>query len=273
MKSAFISGFFFELFFVKGLILNLHFPKQITNMKPGLLLLLALCLLTSCAERYYSAGPGHIPALTKARQANVGAGFHFTEKAVGLQLQSSLAVSNRVGLMLNAHSNSAEVTIESNGVTTSDKSNATYAEAGIGLFFPVHTDITFETYVGYGTGGIRNRNVESENRVGTHRIFLQPAFSAFNKNHTVSFSFATRFSFVNTRIKSLYEAPNGPIFSDVKAVNVQPNSLFFEPSIQLRAGKINQFSLQLSSIRSFSAIDYTIDRWNMSFGYNLRLNY
>lgn len=244
-------------------------------MKHAYLVAVTAIFFTSCAERYYSGGGNHIPAFTKAKQVNVGGGFHLTDKATGFQIQSALAATNRLAFMANAHTNTVSYTHSSNNVESIDKSTAFYGEGATGFFIPSENQKhVFETYAGYGFGSIRNSYEENFALINYNRIFLQPSFSFFSADGFSAFSFAMRFSHVNIRIKDS-SAPAGNVndYYQLDLVRQNAKNLIVEPTFQYKFGKKHQGTIQLTITRPLKVLPYSYDAFNFGIGYIARLQY
>ena len=249
------------------------FTASTLLMKQAYLIAVTAILFTSCAERYYSGGGNHIPALAKAKQVNFGGGFHLTNKASGMQVQSAIAASNRLAFMVNGHANTVNSRHTVNNIASTDKSDAYYVEGATGFFIPTSKNI-FETYGGYGYGSIRNSFEDNFAAIRYNRIFLQPSISILSPGGSSVFSFSLRLSHVNVQIANASSGNSNNVndYYNLDLVRKKPNLFFLEPSFQYRFGKKHQGMVQLTMVRPVSAVGYRYDGFNIGVGYYTSLN-
>ena len=246
--------------------LNCNLYSLTTAMK--LLSYLLLCLsLSSCANRFYSAGPIHIPAMKNAGDVNAGAGFHFTNSGSGLQFQTSVAASPYLGFMVNGHYNSVTVNWNSDGIDEKDQSRALYAEGAVGFMLPSSQN-SFEVYAGVGTGTVKNRFAASLSDIGLMRYFIQPSFSMMNSSQTSAISVAVRFSYLTTSIRDTLFNSSNYYQEEMMDLNSARNAFFFEPAFQWKMGNKHQYKLNFSVSAPLTSIAWRYDRLNLGFGYN-----
>jgi hypothetical protein len=134
-------------------------------------LVILLCVFNGCQHYYYIPNNLNIPAMTQQHDASVQIG---KLKSKCRQVQISYSPLKHIGLMYN------DMRINE------DQGTGRLQEAGAGLYYGIHNDVSFGLYGGWGQGW-ENHTYSSNPGYNTsevyhadlkfQRMFLQPCFS------------------------------------------------------------------------------------------------
>ena len=176
------------------------------------ILILCLLTITSCAPAYI---PNAInaPLLNNSGETQLTALFGVG----GIEGQTSFAITNKIGLMVNV--NYSNNTNDSN----SNYHKHFFGEAGLGYYFNSKTKIHFETFAGFGLGNVDIKtnflNTDIYTKCKTKRIFLQPTVGF--SSEFVDFSFTPRFVYVIMKPDYLqYTTVNYPFIEPTGALRL-----------------------------------------------------
>lgn len=178
----------------------------------------------ACSPSYYLPTKANVPLFKEKGEGAIQAHFGATENHNFIGLNSAYAVTNNVGLMLNASNfyttNNPEliqsnINIENNQ-NYNPKSNLFMGEIGVGYFKPISRDsvFIFETYAGYGFySGNKVLNDLQSISYNIHRPFIQPSIGVRYK--WIEASYGVRFTqlyFTNNQPSTAFEADELAMF-------------------------------------------------------------
>lgn len=223
-------------------------------MKYSASLILSVLLLCSCSHYYYVSNAQNIPLLKEKDELHISGFVGGWDESECIEVQTSYAVSNKIGIMANF--------IKAWGGNLSENNNGkgSYFEAAGGYFKPIKENFVFETYGGLGYSGQSHEysvfhynpstGMSSQSGGNSHlsfvRFFIQPSFGLYYKNIEPAVSTRIcRVSYSGIEITGGSES----ITEELDAI-WDKSHYFLEPSFTLRAGWKNvKAQVQIASVR------------------------
>lgn len=205
---------------------------------------------TSCVHYYYAPNSNNVPLFKEKDEARVAVQYVETggdenlESAKGVELQTAYALSKHAAVQLN---------FLSAGTSNEDGSgNGTYIEAAGGYFKPIgkKKKFVFETYAGFGLGGVTNHFIYGGNgdvKTSIAKGFVQPSIGFASRYFSAALS--SRFSLVTLtyRSSSIDEIDHQEDFTFLNTLKGGKSYFFWEPGLMLRGGfREVQIELQLT---------------------------
>ena len=199
------------------------------------LLAAGLLLLSSCSRYYYMPNMHNVPLLRAKGEGRLAIA-ESSDAAIyaevsGVELQASAAVTDRLGVMLNA------------AWFTSMYSNSTgrIVEAGLGRYHTIGRHGVLECYGGLGRGEVVNEG----DRTPLWRTFAQPSIGYASRHFDVALT--TRFCML-WHDRTQVDGALPPEMMEVLDVSGKPRMLI-EPGLVLRAG-FRSVKLQIQYVNS-----------------------
>lgn len=209
-------------------------PFHDMRLFTGLFLTLTL-FFASCTHYYYGPNTSNV-VLLKERELKINAGFAAGDEFNGFELQSAVAFSPHLGLMVNGVIGSGKG--ENNFDDNDESGSARFVEAGVGYFKPLENNaFIFEIFGGVGFGGVNNiYSFLKKSKVSYSRYFIQPGFGFRDDNF--EWGFSSRFSYVQHNLVSsnVTSDQNPEEFLDIMHLQAEPNSFLWEPGVVFRFG-------------------------------------
>jgi hypothetical protein len=203
---------------------------------------------SSCVHYYYAPNTNNVPLFKEKNEGRIQASFASTatqndiEDANGFELQSAYAIGNHTALQFNLF-NASETEDEGSG-------SGTYVEAACGYFKPlgVHHHWVFETYGGFGYGGVKNEfggGVIAKTSI--LKFFAQPSFGFTSKYFDMAFSSKLSLASLGYISSDISKDTNPLDYDYVESLRRGKSYFLWEPGLMLRGGFKNvKLSLQLT---------------------------
>ncbi len=227
-----------------------------------------VALLTGCSHCYYMPNMQQVPLFRARGEARLACASSSggqdqlgQAEASGLELQSAYAVTDHIGLMLNAlrlHDSSEDGT----------RGTGRLIEGGVGYYHVLWDHLVFEGYAGAGRGDVRY----ADHQVAFSRGFVQPSIGFASRNFDIAV--VGRFCYLD------YGDPSSPsnAFTGGGALDplileqLTPQRWLIEPGFVLRAGSRSvKLQLQYCHAKNLGEPLKMIVE-NVSFGLQLNFN-
>jgi len=228
---------------------------------------------SSCVHYYYAPSTNNVPLFKEKNEGRIQASSASTatqgneNTANGFELQTAYAIGNHTALQLNMLHVSDD---EDEG-----SGSGTYLEAAGGYFkaLGAHRHWVFETYGGFGYGGVKNVfSNETTAKTSIKKLFLQPSIGFTSKYFDAALS--SKFSLADLGyVNSNLSKDNDPDDYDyVESLRGGKSYFLWEPGLMLRGGFPN---VKLSVQVTYSIFDvnkYPFSEGTAAIGLIVNLN-
>ena len=195
---------------------------------------ITILLLMSCSPAHV-INPHNVPGFTQAKETKISGSFSAQDLIIG-----------EAGHINFAHSFTDKFAFIGGGsVAQTDWSKMHYANIGLGYYRPLHKDMVFENYIGYGYGSVR------DDKARDHSFFYARYSSVFNQssltirsNNELEVVLSWRLSNIHHYNIIDYEGYHNQINN--------PNTFIIEPGFILRAGDDLKFEAYLNFLNPIS---------------------
>ncbi len=197
---------------------------------------------------YYLLASPHSPLLKGKGDFNASFLYSGNNLQSSGEAQIGFMPSKNIGIMTN-------LSLTGGGHDSRGANSYTRFELGAGYVKQISNAIHLETYVGLGTGTVKNSHYTGNSKIGTTHFFLQPSLAISTPNQNVQFAFVSRFAGVNFNVKDTMINSDREQFSyaQLKSLYNQPFHFMWEPGFIFKFGWEN---FQVHTSYSFSA-DFT----------------
>jgi hypothetical protein len=224
--------------------------------------------LDGCAPCYYAPGAQNVPLFNEAGDCNASGALRFGQYSIGADIQSAVAVTNHLGIMLNYSSYVGQDAHLSDQNETTSTSNL--VEGGMGYYHPFDESFVFETYAGYSYASVKTDydtyNGRGDSKLIYSSFFLQPAVG-FCKEH-IELALSTRFRVLDYTKYNCNDYTGGYLEQSLQEIIDAPATFMLEPAFTLRVGG-ERVKFQFQAGYSFllnnpGRVEY--DPLNLNFG-------
>jgi hypothetical protein len=237
-----------------------------------LLLTSAMLLFSSCSHYYYAPNSSNTPLFREKNELSASGQLLTGGNHQGVEVQAAYAVGKHTAVMANfAEASNAK---SSNDLAESEAGRGSFAEVGLGLFYPLpNSRFVFETFGGGGVGSIKNDYGMATSTTRFNRFFLQPDIGFRSKYF--DFIVSGRFSLVNLKIKGIHNAEylSQTDIDQLVYVGEHRTSLLWEPGVAVRAGgKSLKGKFQITRSYNLNNQDLIQDDLAISVGISFMIN-
>lgn len=202
-------------------------------MKKFMFLFIPVFFLFSCSSFIYYPNGVNAPLLSEKKEIQLSAAV----KGFGVDLRSAFALSNHIGLQLNANT----INITNTELGTRYRNGNYYGEAAIGIFTSPRPRLVIEGYLGTGSGISYSKNLDMNSLRTTNynKLYLQQDIGL--RTRYIDFGFALREAFVDA-----WETRINGVDQEERAMD-----MFIEPLMFLAVG-FEKFKINAQAGLSYS---------------------
>lgn len=235
---------------------------------------LILLFLEGCSPCYYAPGAQNVPLFSGQGDCKASAALKFGQYSIGTDIQSAVAVTDHMGIMLNYSSYIGQDAHLSDYNETTSRSKL--IEGGMGYYYPFHGSFVFETYAGYSNANIKTDYNEYQgwgsSKLHYSSFFLQPAVG-FCKEH-IELAISARFRVLDYYKYTCKDYTGDYLEQSLQEIIDHPATCLLEPAFTMRVGgKHVKFQFQAGFSAVFNRNDQVqYDPLNLNFGLIANLN-
>lgn len=223
-------------------------------------------LLTGCTHYYYMPNVQNVPAFREKNEYRLCGTMGGTDGVNTTELQGAYSVSDNMGLIGNF------MAAKGGSDTSGNWGRGNYYEIGVGYFKPLTDVLTFETYMGAGTGNETHQYSKSGERarLELNRFFIQPSLAvSFKYLDVIVSARACKLDF-----NAITEQGSIPVLQkfNLDTISMNPHSFLFEPALTLRTGyKYFKVQLQFQTSSNMDHPNLKLEHGNINLGIYLSL--